>query len=86
MNYRLCGFSSVEAMVAAMFVNERAHLNAFVEFILSRKLDSMLRAHDWIGFARAYNGPMFHSNQYDYKLKTAYERYSQKKLAKEIAR
>ncbi|HEY4193081.1 MAG TPA: peptidoglycan-binding protein, partial [Mesorhizobium sp.] len=35
-----------------------------------------LRNHDWIAFAKGYNGPAFAQNAYDRKIATAYARYA----------
>lgn len=73
MNHKLCGFSSVDAMVQAMFKNEGEHLLAFVKFVQSRRLDHFLRNKDWAGFAHGYNGPMYRQNGYDEKIEAAYK-------------
>lgn len=74
-NYKECGFDSVHAMVAAMQIDEKEHLNAFVKYIKSRKLDEALRIRDWKKFAFRYNGPGYEQNKYDVKLETAYREY-----------
>lgn len=78
LNYKLCGFGSVELMVQSMFKSQGDHLFAFVRYILNRRLDHLLKAKDWQGFARAYNGPQYMMNQYDLKLATAYNRFSRR--------
>jgi peptidoglycan hydrolase-like protein with peptidoglycan-binding domain len=45
-------------------------------FIKSVNLDAKLRVRDWTGFARGYNGPSYWRNQYDVKLKAAFEKFS----------
>jgi hypothetical protein len=60
-NYRLAGFGSVEAFVDAMKTTERAHLEAFVSFIINSGLGDELRKisdtpADCAAFARGYNG------------------------------
>ena len=77
LNFKLCGFESIEAMVNAMFQNEGEHLFAFVRYVKSRRLDHLLRNKDWQEFAKAYNGPQYMLNQYDLKLKNAYQQYAQ---------
>lgn len=72
-NHQAAGFGSVVAFVRAMCQSESEHLNAFVNFI--RAHDAMHRAlcaHDWATFARHYNGPQFHKNDYDRKMADAY--------------
>lgn len=75
-NHRVCGFDSVEAFVAAMMDSEGAHLDAFVGFVVSNRLDDELRDRRWADFARGYNGPGFAQNRYDEKLAKAYAKYA----------
>lgn len=72
------GYPSVEAFVKEMYDGgERAHLMAFVRFIKEDPtLHKALLSHDWATFARYYNGKNYAKNQYDVKMKRAYERYS----------
>ena len=75
-NYKLCGFSSVEDMYAAMYRNQFEQFLAGIEFIRSRKLDKYLATKSWADFAYRYNGVSYAKNNYDTKLKAAYEKYS----------
>ena len=75
-NYAICGFRSVQDMVAAMMDDEESQLAASVQFIISTGLDDELRRHDWAGFARGYNGPKYKVNRYDVKLADAYRKWS----------
>jgi N-acetylmuramidase len=68
MNYALAGFQSVEDMVAAMSVSENQQLAAVAHFLVERKLDRALQAHDWQSFALGYNGGNYKANLYDSKL------------------
>jgi hypothetical protein len=77
MNYKLCGFPSVDAMVQAIFKNEREHLLAFVRFLQSKRLDQFLRNKDWAAFAHGYNGPLYKQNRYDETLQKAYKLHVQ---------
>jgi hypothetical protein len=56
-NSGLCGFATVGAFVDAMGRSEHDHLMAFVQFVLSSKLDDELRTRDLLAFATRYNGP-----------------------------
>lgn len=76
-NHGVCGFSTVEAFVEAMKSGERAHLMAFVQFVLGNSLDDELREHRWADFAKRYNGPGFATNKYDVKLADAHRKWSQ---------
>ncbi len=78
-NHKASGFTDVESFVKAMFKSEAEHLNAFVSFIKSNKLDNSLKNKDWASFAKGYNGSSYKENKYDTKLKTAYEKFSKKK-------
>ena len=39
---------------------------------------SNLKAKDWAGFAKKYNGPGYAQNAYDQKLRNAYENFKDK--------
>jgi hypothetical protein len=71
-NHGIAGFASVTAMVAAMVRDEDTQLLAMAGFIRSNGLARALRAQDWAGFARGYNGASFAENRYDEKLKAAH--------------
>lgn len=75
-NHKLAGYDTVEEMVEAFKDDEENHLNAAVTFIINAGLDDNLRAHDWIGFAKGYNGKNYHINKYDEKLAEAYAKWS----------
>lgn len=71
-NHELAGYRDVELMVTAFMDDEENHLQAAVNFIKASKLDDELRAHNWKGFARGYNGKNYHINRYDEKLEEAF--------------
>jgi hypothetical protein len=75
-NFKAAGYSDVFEMVNA-FINkgEREHLQAMVNFIVANKLDDNLRAHDWDGFARGYNGPQYAVHGYHTKLAAAFKKW-----------
>ncbi|MDF2232607.1 N-acetylmuramidase domain-containing protein [Albimonas sp. CAU 1670] len=75
-NASTCGFRTVEDFVEAMCASEEAQLDAFVAFVKRNGLDRALRARDWAGFARGYNGPSFKKNRYDEKMAAAYRKFS----------
>ena len=77
-NHHLCGFETPEAMVQAFRRSEKDQLDALVKFLRATDLDGKLRAHDWEGFARGYNGPGFKKTKYDEKLRKAYRSFSGK--------
>lgn len=75
-NAKLAGYPDAESMVAAMMDSEAAQLQAVATFIRNTRLATTLTSHDWIGFAKAYNGPGYARNRYPEKLEAAFARYS----------
>jgi hypothetical protein len=76
MNHALAGFRGVEDMVTAMSASEDQQLAAVAKFLVGRKLDRALQAHDWESFALGYNGENYKAKQYDTKLATEFQKYS----------
>lgn len=74
-NHLASGFHDVEGFVAAMSQSEGQQVLAMARFILKARLDDELRAHDWAGFARGYNGPAYAQNHYDDKLAKAHRKH-----------
>lgn len=75
-NYGICGFANVEAFVAAQCFSEVEHLKAFANFIKSTGAITKLKAKDWVGFAKSYNGPGYANNYYDTKIRNEYNQLS----------
>lgn len=75
-NHRIVGHPTIQGFVNAMYAGAGHHLDAFVEFIKSNKLETALRTLNWREFARRYNGPGFEQNQYHIKLAEAFKRFS----------
>jgi len=75
-NYRIAGYASINAMVAAMAKSENAQLLAMAKFIKGKKLDRALQRRSWVSFARGYNGPEFKKNEYDARLAAAHAKYT----------
>jgi hypothetical protein len=67
------GFDDVEQMVTEMTISEDRQLEVMARFITGENLHVALGKKDWTGFARGYNGPQFAKNQYDEKLRHAYD-------------
>jgi N-acetylmuramidase/Putative peptidoglycan binding domain len=67
------GFESVEQMVTEMVKSEDRQLGVMAQFIAGEKLHVALGKRDWTRFARGYNGPQFAKNQYDERLRHAYD-------------
>jgi hypothetical protein len=72
-NHKAAGFDTVQAFVEAHKVSEREHLQAFCAFIRSQGMLDSLISRDWAAFAKKYNGAGYRANEYDTKLKSAYE-------------
>jgi hypothetical protein len=70
------GFRSAADMAAQMQVSEAAQLTGMAAFIRSKRLETKLKARDWTGFARGYNGETFWKFQYDVNLKANFEKFS----------
>jgi N-acetylmuramidase len=71
-NSSSAGFPSVESMVTAMIDEEDAQLTAVAHYLLNKKLNRVLAAHQWDLFAKEYNGPNYCENKYDIRLAAAY--------------
>jgi hypothetical protein len=67
-NAEMIGYGSARAMVEDFVDDEEHHLEAMVSYIVAAGLDDELRAHDWRGFARGYNGPGYATHGYHTKL------------------
>jgi len=80
LNWKRCGYPSLQAFINDAYASEAGHLRMFVGFVKSAGLADELRRRDWTGFARVYNGPAYAQNRYDTKLAAAYAR-----LAREYA-
>lgn len=75
-NWKSLGYSSLQEFINAMYKDEGAHLDSFVRFVKTNKLDDELRRKDWVGFARGYNGSGYAKNNYHIKMKKSYEKYN----------
>ncbi|WP_257670730.1 N-acetylmuramidase domain-containing protein [Parapedobacter tibetensis] len=75
-HYKALGYGSITEFVAAMQLDEGRHLDAFGRFLEVNGLVPLLKAKQWAAFAKRYNGAGYAANQYDMKLKTAYEKYA----------
>lgn len=70
------GFAGAADMARRMADSEDAQLAGMAGFIASQKLDRHLRARNWAGFARGYNGAGFAKFHYDVKLAEAFAKFS----------
>ena len=64
------GWNDVRTFVAAMFVSEGNHLRAFEAYCNDNHLMGFIRSHDWLSFARGYNGQS--QEGYDTRIADAY--------------
>lgn len=77
-NYKLCGYSTLQDFINAMYTSEAKQLEAFVGFIKSNpKLHQALKDKNWPVVAAQYNGPEYKKNSYDTKLAEAYKQFKQ---------
>jgi N-acetylmuramidase len=56
-NFAEAGYDTVDAFVTDMCESVAYQLDAFVAFCQNTGVDELLRAKNWTGFARSYNGP-----------------------------
>ncbi|MCM1028758.1 MAG: N-acetylmuramidase family protein [Pseudoflavonifractor sp.] len=75
-NWKLCGAKSYEDFVDLMSRSERDQLELFAALIEKCGYTKFLKAHDWVSFARRYNGPGFRRYSYHTRMANAYKRYS----------
>jgi hypothetical protein len=74
-NHEAAGYPSATVMVERMAENEAGHLTAFVALLINWGLDSAIRAHDWLTFARRYNGNG-QPEEYARRIESAYRKHS----------
>lgn len=77
-NASLAGYGSAEEMVVSFAADEENQLAGMVKFIVSAGLDDELRAHDWAGFARGYNGSSYAKHGYHTRLMERFAWWSRK--------
>lgn len=74
-NYRQCGCESVKKFVERMSFSELEQLELFAAFITKSNMVADLRAKNWAGFARKYNGAGYARRGYHTRMATAYAKY-----------
>lgn len=79
---QIMGFNAHEAdypsaleMVMAMADDEAEHVAAFVRLVRRWGIDAALRAHDWLAFARVYNGTG-QADAYAARIESAYRKHA----------
>lgn len=71
-NHKLAGFENLQAFVNAMYQDEKAQLQAMINFLKSAGLEKAMKNKDWHAIARAYNGVAYRKFDYHNKLARAY--------------
>lgn len=74
-HWRWLGYGSIDALVVEARDGAAGQIRLMMRYIKNANLVEKLQAHDWTGFARAYNGPAYRKFKYDTKLRNAYRRF-----------
>ncbi len=74
-NYKVCGCESVDEFVRLMSYSELEQLELFAAFLRNTGYVSELRALNWAGFARKYNGPSYARRGYHTRMAKAYAKF-----------
>ena len=75
-HWNALGYNDVYHFVNSMCDSEGAQLEAFEQFIkINPKMHLALQHKDWAEFAKRYNGVNYSKNNYDIKLRDAYEKF-----------
>lgn len=77
-NWRVCGYDSLQDFINAMWGSEAEHLEAFVGYVQHHGLGIHLAQQNWDAFAYEYNGPSYKTNDYQVRMRRAYERFTQR--------
>jgi peptidoglycan hydrolase-like protein with peptidoglycan-binding domain len=72
--YPMGGWKSARSFVDDMFRSAGQHLRIFFGYCRKTNIVRYLKAKDFTSFAKHYNGPKYKDNQYDVKMRAAYER------------
>lgn len=74
-NYKVCGCESVNEFVKLMSYSEAEQLELFAAFIINTGMLVDLKAKNWSGFARKYNGASYARRGYHTKMAAAYKKF-----------
>lgn len=75
-HWKALGYSSVQEFVNKAYTEE-GQLELFIRFVkASPNVLKALKAKDWVGVAKAYNGPGYAKNNYHNRMKEAYDQFS----------
>lgn len=73
-NYGLCDCDNVHYFVKSMGDGYEGQLEMLAEFLKANNLVRHLKTKNWAAFAKGYNGSGYAQNQYDLKMRQAYEK------------
>ncbi len=82
-NYELCGCEDVNEFVERMSSTSLEQVLLWVKFMQSTGLAKCLEFYKWDLFALRYNGKGYKVNQYDKKMKKAYEKHKRNENAQD---
>ena len=74
-HWKALGYGSVEDLVAEARSGVAGQVRLMLRFLETNGLVGTIRAHDWAGFARAYNGPRYKIHRYDSRIAAAYAKH-----------
>lgn len=74
-NYKFCGCKDVGEMVRLMSESEFTQLELFAKFITNSGMLPDLKAKNWAGFARKYNGASYARRGYHTRMAAAYRKF-----------
>ncbi|MGM9816867.1 MAG: N-acetylmuramidase family protein [Lepagella sp.] len=74
-NYKICSCESVDEFVELMSKSEFAQLELFARLIVNTGMVKDLKAKNWAGFARRYNGASYKRRGYHTKMAAAYQKF-----------
>lgn len=74
-NAKVAGYPDAEAMISQFAADEEFQLRGMISFIASEGLADDLRRHDWVGFARGYNGPKAAAHNYAGRLAASFAKW-----------
>ncbi len=71
-NFKAVGFDSPRAMVDAHVKGSKGHLQAFIGYVKSKRLQKAMKDKDWVSIARGYNGKGYAKFKYDKRIRDEY--------------
>lgn len=74
-NYKLCSTQNPKEFFERMCESQFQQFVLGIEFIRNSNLSRFLSSHDWLSFAKGYNGPRCIENGYPSKLEGAWKKY-----------